>query len=165
MRSGVGPPCLIVPQPATVSLCPGRSSPFCLAVASLIGLMPLTTRSVALAELEALRSRREQIERLEDDAHVLLKHYAWILPKTLDNLTSEERHSIYRKLRLKAVVSADGSVEVTGVFGGPLETSAHRSTKTEVTWLRIPEVDRTHGIGFRAFLTDNGIERLELTRA
>jgi hypothetical protein len=123
------------------------------------------TRSVALAELEALRSRREQIERLEDDAHVLLKHYAWMVPETLDNLTSEERHSIYRMLRLKAVVSADGSVEVTGVFGGPLETSAHRSTKTEVTWLRIPEVDRTHGIGFRAFLTDNGIERLELTKA
>ena len=123
------------------------------------------TRSVALAELEALRSRREQIERLEDDAHVLLKHYAWMVPETLDNLTSEERHSIYRMLRLKAVVSADGSVEVTGVFGGPLETSAHRSTKTEVTWLRIPEVDRTHGIRFRAFLTDNGIERLELTKA
>ena len=123
------------------------------------------TRSVALAELEALRSRREQIERLEDDAHVLLKHFAWMVPETLDNLTSEERHSIYRMLRLKAVVSADGSVEVTGVFGGPLETSAHRSTKTEVTWLRIPEVDRTHGIRFRAFLTDNGIERLELTKA
>ena len=34
------------------------------------------TRSVALAELEALRSRREQIERLENDAHVLLEHYA-----------------------------------------------------------------------------------------
>jgi hypothetical protein len=123
------------------------------------------TRSVALAELEALRSRREQIERLEDDAHVLLKHFAWMVPETLDNLTSEERHSIYRMLRLKAVVSADGPVEVTGVFGGPLETSAHRSTKTEVTWLRIPEVDRTHGIRFRAFLTDNGIERLELTKA
>jgi len=123
------------------------------------------TRSVALAELEALRSRREQIERLEDDAHVLLKHFAWMVPETLDNLTSEERHSIYRMLRLKGVVSADGSVEVTGVFGGPLETSAHRSTNTEVTWLRIPEVDRTHGIRFRAFLTDNGIERLELTKA
>jgi len=123
------------------------------------------TRSVALAELEALRSRREQIERLEDDAHVLLKHFAWMVPETLDNLTSEERHSIYRMLRLKVMVSSDGSVEVTGVFGGPLETSAHRSTKTEVTWLRIPEVDRTHGIRFRAFLTDNGIERLELTKA
>jgi hypothetical protein len=123
------------------------------------------TRSVALAELEALRSRREQIERPEDDAHVLLKHFAWMVPKTLDNLTSEERHSIYRMLRLKAVVSADGSVEVTGVFGGPLETSAHRSTKTEVTWLRIPEVDRTRGLGFRALLTEEGIEWLEVARA
>ena len=43
-------------------------------------------RSVALAELETLRSRREQIERLEDDADALLKHYAWMVPETLDNL-------------------------------------------------------------------------------
>jgi hypothetical protein len=165
MRSGVGPPCLIVPQPATVSLCPGRSSLFCLAVASLLGLIPLTTRSVALAELEALRSRREQIERLEDDAHVLLKHYAWMVPETLDRAIGGD-HRFQPQHSIDAVVLFGCEVvEVTGVFGGPLETSAHRSTKSEVTWLRIPEVDRTHGIGFRAFLTDNGIERLELTKA
>jgi hypothetical protein len=31
--------------------------------------------------------------------------------------------------------------------------------------LQIPEVDRTTGLGFRALLTQNGTERLELTRA
>ena len=77
-------------------------------------------RSVALTELEALRSRQEHTERLENDAHVLLEHYAWMVPENLDSLASEERHSVYRMLRLKVVVSADGSVEVTGVFGGPL---------------------------------------------
>jgi site-specific DNA recombinase len=91
-------------------------------------------RSVALTELEALRSRREQMERLENDADFLLEHYARMVPETLDNLTSKERHSIYRMLRLKVVVSADRPIEVTGVFGGPLETSAHRSAKTEGMW-------------------------------
>ena len=33
------------------------------------------------------------------------------------------------------------------------------------SWLRIPEVDRTTGLGFRALLTESGIERLDLTRA
>jgi site-specific DNA recombinase len=88
-------------------------------------------RSVALEELEALRSRREQMERLEHDADALLKHYAGMVPEALHNLTSEERHSIYKMLRLRVVVSADGPAEVTGVFDGLLEARASGSVKTE----------------------------------
>ena len=33
------------------------------------------------------------------------------------------------------------------------------------SWLRIPEVQRTARLGFRALLSEDGIERLELTRA
>ena len=83
-----------------------------------------------------------------------------MVPESLDNLTSKERHSIYRMLRLKVVVSADRPIEVTGVFGGPLETSAHHSAKTDGMWLQIPKVDRTPALGFRALLTegDAGVE-------
>jgi len=76
------------------------------------------TRDVALKELEALRSRQEHISRLEQDAEALLEHYAGMVPETLENLTSEERHDIYKMMRLKVVFSAEEPVEVTGVFGG-----------------------------------------------
>jgi hypothetical protein len=92
------------------------------------------TRSVALRELETLRSRREQIERLEHDADTLLEHYAGMVPEALDALTSEERHRVYKTMRLKVLVFADRSVEVTGVFGGPLEADTARSVKSVGTW-------------------------------
>src|SRR3954466_9674727 len=44
MRSEVLPPSLVVPQPATVSKRPGVSRASWLAVAGLIGLMPVTAR-------------------------------------------------------------------------------------------------------------------------
>ena len=92
------------------------------------------TRSVALVELEALRGRREHMEQLENDAAALLEHYAGMIPETLGGLAPEERHGIYRMLRLKVVVCADGRVEVTGVFGGPLEASPTHSVETGVMW-------------------------------
>jgi chromosome segregation ATPase len=81
--------------------------------------------AIALKELEALRARREQLERLE--------HYAAMFPEALDNLTSKEHHRIYTMMRLKALISTDGSVEVTGVFGGPLESGASSSVNSEGT--------------------------------
>ena len=57
----------------------------------------------------------------------LLKHYAGMVPEALDSLTSEERHEVYRMMRLKVLIPSDGPVEVTGVFGWPLEARASRS--------------------------------------
>src|SRR5215204_2457055 len=92
-------------------------------------------RTVALNELKALGARREQLEQLEHDADALLEHYAEMVPEALDDLTPEERHDVYKMMRLKLIAFPDGSVEVTGVFGGPLEVSASRSMKTEDLWL------------------------------
>src|SRR5215208_1864226 len=93
------------------------------------------TRAVALKELKALRARREQLEQLEHDADALLEHYAEMIPEALDDLTPEERRDVYKMMRLKVMAFSDGSVEVTGVFGGPLEVGASRSTKMEDSWL------------------------------
>jgi hypothetical protein len=90
------------------------------------------TRAVAVSELETLRSRRERIEQLEHDADTLLEHYAGMVPEALDGLTSEERHRVYKMLRLRVVVLAAGPTEVTGVFAGPLEAD-YRSVKMEGT--------------------------------
>jgi hypothetical protein len=68
-----------------------------------------------------------QMGRLEHDADALLKHFAGMVPETLNSLTSQERHGTQEMVRLRVVVSADGPVEITGVFGSPLEASACRS--------------------------------------
>jgi hypothetical protein len=99
------------------------------------------TRSVALRELETLRSRRERIEQLEHDADTLLEHYAGMVPEALDDLISEERHRIYKMLRLRVVVPAAGPTEVTGVFAAPLEAD-YRSVKMEGTSKFVPTVAR-----------------------
>ena len=62
------------------------------------------------------------MERLEREANALLEPYAGMVPETLDSLTSKERNGIYEMPRLRVVVFADEPVEITDVFGGPLET-------------------------------------------
>jgi site-specific DNA recombinase len=101
------------------------------------------TRTVAQRELDALSSRQEHIERLEKDADVILERYAGMVPGALDNLTSEERHRIYKMLRLKVLLHADGSTEITGVLGGPIETGPCRSAKTEGSSRSVPTGSRS----------------------
>jgi hypothetical protein len=90
-------------------------------------------RAVALKELDALKGRQERIERIEQDADALLESYAEMIPEVLDSLSSEERHDVYRMMRLNVLISTVRPVEVTGVFGGPLEVAAPRSVKIEGT--------------------------------
>ena len=74
-------------------------------------------RETAARELEALRDRQERIERLERDKDELLNSYAKMAPKALEGLSPEERHRLYRLLRLKVVVNpteVERSLEVSG---------------------------------------------------
>jgi hypothetical protein len=75
------------------------------------------TRRTAERELAALHSRREALERLEIDKEALLEHYARTAPEALDSLTLEERHRLYKMLRLEVLVRPDSSLEVSGVVG------------------------------------------------
>jgi hypothetical protein len=75
------------------------------------------TRETAERELEALRGRREIIEQLERDRDALLEHYAAMVPEALDELTGEERHQVYRMLRLEVYVHPDGDLEIQGAIG------------------------------------------------
>jgi hypothetical protein len=72
--------------------------------------------------LAGLKERRERIEHLEKDANALLENYASMVPDTLDNLTSEERHRIYKMMRLNVTMYANGLAEITGAFDGLLDT-------------------------------------------
>jgi hypothetical protein len=74
------------------------------------------TRSRATRELEELRNRRERIEGLDRDKNALLESYAGMVPQALDSLTPQERHQIYKMLRVQVTVGPDGRVEVTGAL-------------------------------------------------
>jgi hypothetical protein len=57
------------------------------------------------------------MEPLEHNAHPLSEHYAGMVPETLDSLTSKEHHGMNNMLQPRGVVSADGPLEITDVFG------------------------------------------------
>jgi site-specific DNA recombinase len=87
------------------------------------------TRDTARRELGALKAQQERIEHLEQDANALLEHYANLVPEALDNLTPEERHRVYKMMRLNVTMYADGLAEVSGVFDGLLDTQGVVSVK------------------------------------
>ena len=72
------------------------------------------TRRTAERELAILKDRRESMDRLEHDKDLLLDHYAGMAPEALSSLTPEERHQLYKILRLKVLAHLDGDVELTG---------------------------------------------------
>ena len=73
-------------------------------------------RATAERELGDLNARRSRLEDLERDKETLLKDYASMVPDALDELTGEERHQVYRMLRLQVFVSPDGDLDVRGVL-------------------------------------------------
>jgi hypothetical protein len=74
------------------------------------------TRAVAERELEGLRHRREHLDSLERNKEAVLESYAALAPEALDSLTPEERHRLYKMLKLRVNVDLDGSLEVSGAL-------------------------------------------------
>src|SRR5215218_6556613 len=75
------------------------------------------TRETAEKELKAISARREILENLERDKEALLDYYAGMTPAALEALTPEERHQVYKMLRLAVEISPDGSLDISGVLG------------------------------------------------
>jgi chromosome segregation ATPase len=74
-------------------------------------------RSTAERELKALRNLQEHVNELEQERDALLDSLAEVTPEALDALTADERHQLYRLLRLKVTTSLeDGSLEASGAF-------------------------------------------------
>jgi site-specific DNA recombinase len=78
------------------------------------------TRDTAERELETLRHRREHLESLERDKAAVLENYAALAPEALDSLTPEERHRLYKMLRLRVGISLDGLLEISGTLADDL---------------------------------------------
>jgi site-specific DNA recombinase len=117
------------------------------------------TRETAEKELEAIRARRETMEKLERDKDALLESYGRMTPAALDALSPEERHRVYKMLRITVEVSPDGSLDVTGVLGDSfVSENQDERLGSNLQTLMTPE------LMFRALLTKDGAQRLELAR-
>jgi site-specific DNA recombinase len=71
------------------------------------------TRKAAEKELNALRGHEEYVRDLERDRDALLDSLEASAPEMLDALAPEERHQLYKILRITAAVEADGTVVVS----------------------------------------------------
>jgi hypothetical protein len=69
-------------------------------------------RLIAERELESLRLREQDIADLERDRDALLETYAGASEEALDSLTPEQRHNLYKSLRIGVLAHADGSTEI-----------------------------------------------------
>ena len=79
-------------------------------------------RGTAERELAEVEGRCGRIEQLERDRDAIMEHYAGMVPEVLDDLTGEERHQIYRMIRLRVTIHPDGDPDVEGVLREPVCT-------------------------------------------
>jgi uncharacterized protein YydD (DUF2326 family) len=75
------------------------------------------TKKTAQGELESISLRRQRLVELERSADDLVRQYSAIMPEALDTISPEERHQIYKSLRMKVLVSTEGTVTVEIVCG------------------------------------------------
>lgn len=73
------------------------------------------TRRTAERELEALRSRHNEVEELKRDRDAVLAFWSEATPEDLAKLTSEQRNELYRELRLEVTPRGE-DFEVKGAF-------------------------------------------------
>jgi hypothetical protein len=78
-------------------------------------------RERAQRELEALEDHQARLRNLERDKDALLDHYAVLLPETLDGLAPEERHYVYKLLKLRVYMHPQRMLEVSGVLREDLD--------------------------------------------
>jgi hypothetical protein len=117
------------------------------------------TRETAEKELKAISARRETLENLERDKDALLEYYARMTPAALDALSPEERHQVYKMLRLAVEISPDGSLDCSGVLGDSfVSENQDKRLGSNIQTLTTPD------LMFRALLTKDGTQRLELVR-
>jgi site-specific DNA recombinase len=90
-------------------------------------------RRTAKQEIEVLRERHKRVEELERNRDDLLASYAVMVPQALDGLEAEERHKIYRALRLHVTANVDRSVGVSGAFGLDLNDDTPGVSTVETT--------------------------------
>ena len=88
------------------------------------------TRETAERDLATLKGQRESIEQMERYKDAVLEQYAALAPKALEALTPEQRHGLYKMLRL-VVLHPDGSLDADWEWEIPNSSSVCRTKTTE----------------------------------
>jgi len=97
-------------------------------------------RLIAERELESLRLREQDIADLERDRDALLETYAGASEEALDSLTPEQRHNLYKSLRIGVLAPADGSTEI--ILGNLLSYEEVCTTETTSREPLLPTGDK-----------------------
>jgi hypothetical protein len=90
------------------------------------------TRRTAERELKDLRRHVQRVEQMEQDRDAVLDHYASLAPESLDSLTSDQRHHLYKMLRLKVWLAKSGDLEIE-MAGVPVDGLDGSSSITQGT--------------------------------
>ena len=77
-------------------------------------LKEVIDRETAERELRTLRHRTDRLAQLERDRDSLLEAYAGLVPEAIDALGSDGRYRVYRMISMKALIDAEGSLELSG---------------------------------------------------
>jgi hypothetical protein len=88
----------------------------------------------------------------------VLNHYSRIVPERLDALEPDERNCVYKLLGLKVLARENGDFEVKWTLGGA-------PCGDNEPLLRWSSAYTTPAFRFRAVLTGDGSEEVELARA
>ncbi len=73
------------------------------------------------------------LQRLERDRDALMESYAGMVSETLEDLAPEERHRIYKLLRLGVRFRPDWPLEITGVFAQVAEEAEWGSSNSKLS--------------------------------
>jgi site-specific DNA recombinase len=73
-----------------------------------------------LITFDELGAKLEVLEEEREYKDALLDYYASLLPEAIDNLAPEERHHVYKMLKLRVNMHPDRLLEVSGVLGEDL---------------------------------------------
>jgi glyoxylase-like metal-dependent hydrolase (beta-lactamase superfamily II) len=117
-------------------------------------------RAVAKRELIALSERQQRLVELEHDRDTLMEHYAGMVPEASRSLSPEERHQLYRMLRLKVVSNLDRCLQVTGAIGNEFlhSESVSKTARGEIMAQNSLDVGnvKVHVLDDGTFTTDAG---------
>ena len=94
-------------------------------------------RETAERELKTARARGEALKRLEHDRDALMESYAGMVSETLEDLAPEERHRIYKLLRLGVRYRPDWPLEITGIFAQVAEEAEMGSSDSKFSPLSV----------------------------
>lgn len=87
--------------------------------------------------LQPVRARGEAIKRLEDDRDALMESYTGAVKETLGDLAPEERHRIYKLLRLSVRFRPDWLLEVSGIFAEVAEEAENNLSYCKLSSLSV----------------------------